>query len=295
VTRLRAALSTETFKLTRELFAKRYGFSLNSIRAIERGKYRLSREMAQRIELATGVSAASLLLNKGPLEAWDGTAFTKETGPPSRPIGDEDIRDAIFLLESALAASGLSSKKAAPDRSREFIIMFQEWLSVAVTDLDCGEAFWDRLFFSWTKFSPGQALIHRFNPNVVALQRTGKQLPRESKKLNDFVSRIRSREKQIDQAKREVLYSMLNKKEAECLRYGEQQFRVPPRLGNIELEEKARRRFARGKGLSDDLILNGAAINEALLDAALNRLNGTPTVSLQYSPQKKRRSPARSA
>jgi hypothetical protein len=184
VTRLRAALSTETFKLTRVLFAKRCGLSLDSLTAVERGKYRLSREMAQRLEFATGVSAASLILNSKPLMAWNGTVFNAETTPPSGALTDKDIRRARYLLDSALQAAGATKC----NRARQFVIMFEEWLARAVVDLDCGEPFWERIFKGrW--ISPDESLIHRFNPNVVAIQRTGKQL--EPAKMEPYLKYIR--------------------------------------------------------------------------------------------------------
>jgi transcriptional regulator with XRE-family HTH domain len=277
LTRLRAALSSEHSKMTRKLFAKRYGFSLDSITAIERGTYRLTREMAQRIEAATGVSVGSLILNSTPLRAWNGSVFSSETRPPSGQVSEQDRKKARFLLETGFDASARSNKKR--DRSAEFLIMFEEWLGRAMAELDCEEVFWDRFFFSWTEFAPDQALIARFNPNVFALQRTGKQ---DHKKTDQYIQRLRSREERLEEAKLETLCSMLSPKNAEFLRKYLRYLRRPiPRWPDadekrgMELHGEAYQRLAKAKGLSAE----DMAVEDALLAEALNRLSRMPEVN----------------
>jgi len=66
LTRLRKLLSKET-DVTREIFAERVHIPPASIKAIETGVYDLSRHVASKITMATGVSTWSLLEDEDPL------------------------------------------------------------------------------------------------------------------------------------------------------------------------------------------------------------------------------------
>lgn len=206
--------------MTRRMFAERYGFSFDSITAIEQGKYRITREMAQRLSKATGVSSASLLMNQNPLRAWDGSIFNNKTGKPRNPVDEEGVSRMRFLLDSAVKASRQAKVRTRhADRSAEFEIMFQEWLARAMGDLDTEEPFWHLIFESWIDFEPTEKTLHQFNPNVIALSRTGKQLPVRSEKLKTYQRLWNSRSERIDTAKAEIVCEKLPKTSVTARQY----------------------------------------------------------------------------
>jgi plasmid maintenance system antidote protein VapI len=142
ITRLRKALSTPQFDVTRKIFAERYRLPLDSITALERGTYRLNNEMAVRISSATGVSFTSLFLNQEPLRDWKGRVVTPETGPPSKPLDESHIESAKLFLGAAIEATRHAKGRATTrDRSAEFYGMFLAFLSRAVHELDVDEPF----------------------------------------------------------------------------------------------------------------------------------------------------------
>jgi plasmid maintenance system antidote protein VapI len=167
ITRLRRALSTDTYEMTREAFAKRYGFSAPSIKAIETGMYKLTPEVAARISAATGVSAKSLLNKEYPLKAWNGEEFTSHTQPPPRDVSPEQATTARMLLQAAIMAAQRSGKR---NRPVQLLILFQEWIKETVSDLRIGKEFEEQLLFlwddAWSKaFEPDAMMISRFAPS----------------------------------------------------------------------------------------------------------------------------------
>jgi plasmid maintenance system antidote protein VapI len=162
VTRLREALSTPNHTVTRELFCKRYGFSPDSIRALERGTYRLTPEMAQRIAAVTGVATASLILDQNPLRAWDGSVFGPDSRPPKGSADNHEIEEAAFFLRAAIQATTQVSSRR--DHSRQFLLMFSSWLVGAMAELASEEQFWRALFGSWSDYQPNEGTLQRFTP-----------------------------------------------------------------------------------------------------------------------------------
>jgi DNA-binding XRE family transcriptional regulator len=86
ITRLRRQLSSPSQPFTRQMFADRYGFSVETLKAVETGRYRLTVEFAIKISVAVGVSASCLLANGDPLVDWHGNPITSETKPALRDL-----------------------------------------------------------------------------------------------------------------------------------------------------------------------------------------------------------------
>jgi hypothetical protein len=279
ITRLREALSSPTFSVTRECFCARYGFSLDSITALERGTYRLTREMAQRIALATGVSSASLLLNSAspllnrhrqPLLDWDNKPVTSETKPPARPVSEKEIQDMRFFLKAAIEAAKQSKVRGRlKDRSTEFSIMLREWIQRTIRDLGAEESFWKLLFGSWREFNPDERTVHLFNPNVH--QRDGHSRSRKRQRLSGIRAQLlhgpetrgiyielwNSRNRLIEAAKTDILCEVLPKKDAVKLRRwfeerGTQKSKGTAVEEGIRLESCALTQLAKNNGVNYD-------------------------------------------
>lgn len=174
ITRLRQALSTDTYEMTREAFAKRYGFSAPSIKAIETGKYKLTPEVAARISAATGVLAQSLLENHDPLLAWDGKTFTAKTEPIQDGVSDEELETLQFLLHTAVKAARWSGKR---DKSNQILVLFQEWLHNTIDQLGIEKGFQEQLLVALaTAGAPGlydsvrNSLVNRHKPSAERLR-----------------------------------------------------------------------------------------------------------------------------
>jgi hypothetical protein len=205
--------------MTRKRFCEKYGFPLDSITALERGKYSLNREMAQRIASATGVSFGSLLLNQTPLLDWNNSPVTPATRPPSTPLSEKEAQDMRFFLKAATEATKQSkARRGRIDRSTEFGIMFREWIMRAVHDLGAEEPFWGLLFGSWTEFEPDEKTLHQFNPNVLHLSRTSSQLPSGSQSMSAYRDMWSKRNDQLQSAEKDVVCEALPKKDRAKLR-----------------------------------------------------------------------------
>lgn len=242
LTRLREALSTPNYTVTRKAFCERYGFPFDSVTALERGTYKLTREMAQRVASAVGVTSGSLLLNQQPLRAWDGSPVSPSTQPPAMPVSESDLQDMRFFLAAAIKASGRSVVRGKEkDRSTEFFIMFKEWLMSAMHDLGAEKRFWNSLCFSWLEFQPDERTILQFNPNVLHLSRTGSQLPVGSESLKTYFALWNKRRALFEQAKIDVQCEALPKARAAKLRpFLEKVSRLKPnhpKLSATKLEE----------------------------------------------------------
>jgi transcriptional regulator with XRE-family HTH domain len=160
VTKLRAQLSApDRPQLSRREFAKRYGFSWATIKDLEQGKFRLSKDMAQRMAAVTGVDFGSLLTNESPLLAWNCEPLNHET--PLQPnIDEKDIERVVFLVSALIAAA----REAKHSRSRSLLLGLEEWVRDAARAFNVEEPFWKRLFGSWEKFEPDEAALQRFWP-----------------------------------------------------------------------------------------------------------------------------------
>jgi hypothetical protein len=82
--RLRAELSANGQKMTRRMFAERYGFSVDSLKAIETGKYKIN-NIAHELCKKIGIEVNSLTSNARVFKSWDGSTFSIMTLPP--PMG----------------------------------------------------------------------------------------------------------------------------------------------------------------------------------------------------------------
>jgi hypothetical protein len=172
LTRLRKALSTETFEMTREVFAKRYGFSAPSIKAIETGTYSLKPDMAARISAATGVLAQSLLEDHDPLLSYDGKPFTINTRPEHEAVSDRQISTACLLLRTALEEPVVVVRgKARSSRAVQLRVRFQEWLHQTLLDLGMEKQFQKRLLIALAKDGRrarrdrDSSMIYRYTPH----------------------------------------------------------------------------------------------------------------------------------
>jgi transcriptional regulator with XRE-family HTH domain len=81
--RLRVQLSTKNHQMTREELAKRTRIPEPTLKDIELGKFQLTKEMAIKIALRTGVQPFSLLEGDTPLLDWRGG---KPVSPTSRGV-----------------------------------------------------------------------------------------------------------------------------------------------------------------------------------------------------------------
>jgi hypothetical protein len=157
--------------MTREAFAKRYGFSAPSIKAIETGTYSLKADMAARISAATGVLAQSLLEDHDPLLSYDGKLFTINTKPEREAVSDHQISTACFLLRTALEEPTVVREKAMPSRAVQLRVRFQECLHQTILELGMEKQFQKRLLIALAKDgrsarrSRDRAMIYRHTPH----------------------------------------------------------------------------------------------------------------------------------
>src|SRR5438445_6877137 len=96
LTRLRRILSTPNHEVTRRDLAKRTGIPEASLKDIETGVYKMTREVAMRVSLATGVDPESLML--GDAQLWDvhDLPFTRASKKPQ--ARSEELAASISLL-----------------------------------------------------------------------------------------------------------------------------------------------------------------------------------------------------
>jgi hypothetical protein len=198
-------LSTPTLTVTRRRFSERYGFSLDSVTAIERGTYRLGMPMARRIQQLTGVSAGSLIRGDDPLCAWDGSMFTAETRPPKGALDEAGRKNLVILITKALLAS--KSAKYNVDRSAEFYVMFLQWLEKAMRDVGAEKSFWKRLFESWLELEPDDTLRHHLFPTL--LERGEERKPPLTRRADAFRKAYQDRVNRIDAQRIEILVEQL--------------------------------------------------------------------------------------
>jgi hypothetical protein len=143
ITKLRRQLSTSNQPLTRQMFAERYGFSADTLKALETGKYKLSPRIAVKIGVAVGVDARSLLKNEDPFLTWKGQPVTPDTKPALRDVDLNSNRRLEFLVKAAFQAA---RKHPKGDRSALFVLLFDYWLADVMVELDVAWPFWDELW-----------------------------------------------------------------------------------------------------------------------------------------------------
>jgi hypothetical protein len=259
LTRLRKILSTPTFTVTRRHFAEHYGFSLDSVTAIERGIYRLGMPMARRIQESTGVSAGSLILGEDPLRAWDGSTFTAETRPPKGTLDEAGRKNLVILITKALSAS--ESAKYNEDRSAEFYVMFLQWLETAMRDIRAEESFWKRLFESWLELEPDDTMRHLLFPTL--MEGGEERKPTQIRRADAFLTAYQDRVNRIEAQRIEILVEQLEseprRKELRSylswrsFKKGPTQYLDPKKVERaLELERTALDRFAESKNIPRD-------------------------------------------
>jgi hypothetical protein len=143
ITRLRRQLSSLNQPFTRQMFADRYGFSVETLKALETGRYKLSQGVAIKIAVAVGVDAQSLLENQDPLLDWVGQPVTPDTKPALRNLHLNANSRLDFLINAAFNAA---RKHPKGDRSALFVLLFDYWLADVMGELDVRSEFWDELW-----------------------------------------------------------------------------------------------------------------------------------------------------
>jgi DNA-binding XRE family transcriptional regulator len=143
ITRLRRQLSVPNQPFTREMFAQRYGFSVETLKALETGRYKLSGRVAIKIGVAVGVDANSLLKREDPLLDWNGHPVTPDTKPALRDLNLNANDRLEFLINAAFNAA---RKHPKGDRSPLFVLLFDYWLADVMAELDVRWEFWHELF-----------------------------------------------------------------------------------------------------------------------------------------------------
>jgi DNA-binding XRE family transcriptional regulator len=143
ITKLRRQLSNPNQPLTRQMFADRYGFSAETLKALETDRYKLSQDVALKIAVAVGVDAKSLLGNQEPLLDWNGQPVTPDTKPALRHLNLNANSRLDFLINAAFNAA---RKHPKGDRSALFVLLFDYWLADVMAELDVRWEFWNELF-----------------------------------------------------------------------------------------------------------------------------------------------------
>jgi DNA-binding XRE family transcriptional regulator len=272
ITKLRRQLSTHSQPLTRQMFAERYGFSAETLKALETGKYKLSPRVALKIAVAVGVDARSLLKNENPLLTWKGQPVTPETKPALRDLYLNTNERLEFLVKAAFNAARKHSKG---DRSALFVLLFDYWLADVTTELGVGWEFWDELWRSTDRFKLGA------KPSKARRSKTQRYLERYLERpqevritdygFHDAVARGLARPAMLDAEEKRLLLEYLTP--AEVAEYdvpinwkladsgSDPKFGAPQRI--------AYERFAKAKGIDP---LDQEAVGNAFRTEAHRRL-----------------------
>jgi transcriptional regulator with XRE-family HTH domain len=153
ITRLR-----ETLSLTRAQFAKRTGIPEVSLKAIECGTYKVTKEVAFKVSLATGVHPYCLLKDNDPLVDVLERPFSKNTRKTDYLASTDLFKDVNRqLLEAAMEAA---SKK---ERGRLLGYMFNQWLISTCQSLDLVSLVSEKLTERLGLFDP-QPIPSEFRP-----------------------------------------------------------------------------------------------------------------------------------
>jgi hypothetical protein len=269
ITKLRRQLSSSTVQLTREMFAKRYGFSVETLKALETGRYRLSEDFAIRIGVAVGVDPNSLLENRDPLVDWHGNPITPETEPALRHLDLNANARLQYLIKAGFAAA---KKHPKGDRSALYVVLFDFWLAKVVTELGILWPFWNELFARSDVYDAlGKVPADNFkkpsryieHPSEVHISDYG---------FHEVVARGLARGPIYQYERNKLIFKYLTPSEVE-------EFDVPVPSGEEqkigEPERIAYRRFAKSKGIdpNDHEALNKAFDAEALRPFLENELN----------------------
>ena len=276
ITKLRRQLSSSNQHLTREMFAKRYDFSAETLKALETGRYRLTRDFAIKIGVAVGVDPNSLLENRDPLVDWHGNPITPETEPALRHLHLNANARLQFLIKAGFEAAKRHPKG---DRSALFVVLFDFWLAEVVTELKILIPFWDELFVRSDVYdalgkSPADSLKQPSHyiehPNEVHISDYG---------FHEVVARGLARGPMYDYERKKLIFEYLTPSEVA-------EFDVPVSSGEEqkigEPERIAYRRFAKSKGIDPD---DHEAVEEAFSAEAGRRFSQEETDWLIHRPE----------
>jgi transcriptional regulator with XRE-family HTH domain len=151
IARLRRQLSTLNHQVTRQELARRTGIPEPSIRDLETGRYKLTRDVAVRIAYATGVDPRSLLAGDDPLLDFRRQPFSKDSPrlPESllwRPETQE-VREQLFL----------AAWDAAREKNLSLLLAFgfEDWLLATFKALGLEALLIEKLTDRLHLFDPG--------------------------------------------------------------------------------------------------------------------------------------------
>jgi hypothetical protein len=276
ITKLRRQLSGPNQQLTREMFAKRYAFSVETLKALETGRYRLTQDFAMKIAVAVGVDANSLLENRDPLVDWHGNPITPETEPVLRDLDLNANGRLQYLIKAAFAAAKKHPKR---DRSALFVVLFDFWLAKVVMELGILIPFWGELFVRSDLHdalgkTPADSLtkpVHYIeHPNEVNIWDYG---------FHEVVARGLARGPMYDCERKRLIFEYLTPSEVK-------EYDVPVPSGGEEKigepERVAYRRFAKAKGIDPD---DHEAIEKAFGAEAGRRFNKKEQDWLYHRPE----------
>jgi transcriptional regulator with XRE-family HTH domain len=149
--RLRRQLSSPDDEVTRKDLAKRTGIPEPTLRDIERGKYRITPEVAIKVSFATKVDPRSLLAGDDPLLDILRQPFSKDTavGWSEYPEWREEYRGAREQLFLALLDAAAEKKIV-----RLIYFSFENWLATTIETLGLNDLFAQKLIDRFTSFDP---------------------------------------------------------------------------------------------------------------------------------------------
>ena len=276
ITKLRRQLSRPNQSLTREMFAKRYGFSVETLKALETGRYRLTRSFAIKIGVAVGVDPSCLLENRDPLVDWNGDPITPETKPALRHLDLNANARLQILIQAGFAAA---KKHPKGDRSALYVVLFDFWLAEVVTDLGILSPFWEELFVGGDSDNAlGKVPADRFkkprhyieHPTEVRISDYG---------FHEVVAHGLARDAMYDYELKKLVFEYLTPSEVK-----EYDVPVPSeeeeKLG--EPERIAHRRFAESKGINPD---DHEAVRKAFWEEAGRRFIEKEQDWLRHRPK----------
>ena len=267
ITKLRRQLSSQNQPLTREMFAKRYGFSAESVKALETGRYQLTEEFAIKIAIAVGVDASCLLENRDPMVDWHGNPITPETKPALRHLDFNPNQRLEFLVKAAFAAA---KKHPKDDRSARFVVLFDFWLANVMRELDVIGPFWNELFDrsypDADEFELGKVPKKRFKKPRHYIEHP-KEVRITDYGFHELVARGLARSAMYEYERKKLVLEHLTPSELK-------KYDVPIPL-DVKPEETAEpqriayRRFAESKGINPD---SREAVENAFREEAWRRL-----------------------
>jgi len=276
ITKLRRHLSSPSQPLTRDMFAKRYGFSVETLKALETGRYRLTRGFAIKIGVAVGVDPSCLLENRDPLVDWNGDPITPETKPALRHLDLNATARLQFLIKAGFAAA---KKHPKGDRSAHFVVLFDFWLAEVVTELEILSPFWEELFVGADASDAlGKDPVDRFKKPQHYIEHP-KEVRIWDYGFHKVVAYGLARGSMFEYELRKLVFENLTPSEVK-------EYDVPVPSGGEEKigepERIAYRRFAKGNGIDPD---DHDAVERAISAEAGRRFLEKEHAWLRYQPK----------